>query len=492
MKKNDNDFKMNILKNKKNIFFIASIFIVFLLIISTTTINIVNYNKERKKAEEMSEISYIVQNIDYYTYDCNVVVSFANQNGIDQITDFEGKTIKTNGKMIVAIDYVMIDGETYTFDILYNDGTEKTLPLHFTIPRKTGDYSGDIGLVYANKPDMSGFEELNTRYMYMVDEVMKPGNWINDVAPTNWYDYSEKKWANVFVENEGMETYFVWIPRYCYKCNSNNTTDVLFINMNNEYINKQTNETIGWSQLKEEGYIIPDAFTWYSSNEGLTWIPGYWITKYQLADKPSLNINWHYTVNETSAMVDIDETDIEGIRYCYALNGDIKTTTEDRNYTFTGLTDGTNYINVTAINTDGTIVASMTKKVELVAPNPPDLSGFEPDTTFYVCYDENGVENCDTPISMNAPANWYNYAERKWANVVTKNNGLTTYFVWIPRFEYYFNSDIAAIEAPNQRTTVKFLRGTAEAEPGFILPDSFIFNGEDITGYWITKYQLRD
>lgn len=61
-----------------------------------------------------------------------------------------------------------------------------------------------------------------------------------------WYDYKEKKWANIYVENEGRESYFVWIPRYCYKVDVENSTsgnermDVKFINTYNEYIDGVT------------------------------------------------------------------------------------------------------------------------------------------------------------------------------------------------------------------------------------------------------------
>ena len=35
-----------------------------------------------------------------------------------------------------------------------------------------------------------------------------------------WYDYTAKKWANVKVEVDGVESYFVWIPRYAYSITS--------------------------------------------------------------------------------------------------------------------------------------------------------------------------------------------------------------------------------------------------------------------------------
>ena len=33
----------------------------------------------------------------------------------------------------------------------------------------------------------------------------------------NWYDYKNSQWANIYVENNGLETYYTWIPRYCFK-----------------------------------------------------------------------------------------------------------------------------------------------------------------------------------------------------------------------------------------------------------------------------------
>ncbi len=34
--------------------------------------------------------------------------------------------------------------------------------------------------------------------------------------PDNWYDYENGKWANIKTSNEGLEAYWVWIPRYEY------------------------------------------------------------------------------------------------------------------------------------------------------------------------------------------------------------------------------------------------------------------------------------
>ena len=95
--------------------------------------------------------------------------------------------------------------------------------------------------------------------------------------------------------------------------------------------------------------------------------------------------------------------------YTYALNGQIKNTSNTlEDYTFTGLTENESYIvNVTALDVNGAIVGSMTKTLEPTEVNSPNLEGFDPDTTFYVYYDEDGTEHNEIPISQDAPSNWY-------------------------------------------------------------------------------------
>ncbi len=142
-------------------------------------------------------------------------------------------------------------------------------------------------------------------------------------------------------------------------------------------------------------------------------------------------------------------------------------------------------INVTGLNENGEAVGSMTKKYSPAIINPPELSSFTKDTTFYVTYDENGNEHSTIPITEPAPEGWYEYGYGEWANIVTRNNGLETYYTWIPRYEF-------TLDQNNQRSNVKFLSGTAEAESGYQVPEAFTFNGQEITGYWIMKYTLSD
>ena len=86
----------------------------------------------------------------------------------------------------------------------------------------------------------------------------------------NWYNYSEQKWANAKTEDG---SYWVWIPRYEYKINSNDKT------INVKFIKTET-ITVG----NDYTYIHP-AFTNGTKNnfKNGEWdkeIPGFWVAKY--------------------------------------------------------------------------------------------------------------------------------------------------------------------------------------------------------------------
>ena len=129
----------------------------------------------------------------------------------------------------------------------------------------------------ANAPDTSSFNQSQTYYVYYDDNeneqllVLQGNN-----PPSNWYDYSKQKWANIKTIANGTETYLTWIPRYEYKIlsdranldTSNRRIDVTFIGTN------ITNSNC------TNGYKVPEAFT-FAGKE----LPGYWITKYQLSEK---------------------------------------------------------------------------------------------------------------------------------------------------------------------------------------------------------------
>ena len=186
--------------------------------------------------------------------------------------------------------------------------------------------------------------------------------------------------------------------------------------------------------------------------------------------------------------------------YTVALNGEVVQTINNASevsnigskvIVLNNMKAGDNVINVTGLNAGGEVVGSMTKNYSPAVVNAPDLSGFNKDTTFYVTYDDNGKETSTTPISQAVPQYWYEYGESRWANIVTRNNGLETYYTWIPRYAF-------TLDQTNQKSTIKFITGTStEVGGGYQIPDAFWFDkngngvqddGEQLTGFWAMKY----
>lgn len=502
-----------ILKNKKLLITLIVVAIVILILVISTTNIIIKRNTKKQKEEPYSftyEVTSFVLDDDYlYTFNALVVISDL-ETGIETVKyEQDGKelVINCNGKQRVGIDFSAKENVDYEFKITPKGKPEKTEILN--IKRKTsgaGTYK-EINGIYVNTPFLEDFNNIYTRYMYTNEnDKLTPGNWIYDEEPDGWYDYKNGKWANVYVEAEGIENYYVWIPRYVYKIDAENSVagnermDVKFVDVYNTYKNAETGETISYKELLAQGYILPEAFEWGDgeNDANLTQISGYWISKYQLSELTSYKMTFNMAVNKNSIVLSNFTNNVStATKYTYALNGKIVETKESlEDYIFENLEKNQRYIvNVTALSETGEILGSMTKILEPTEVNPPDLSGFDQDTTFYVYWDENGNEQNSIPIrnKENEPKEWYDYTFTQWANVVTRNDGLETYWVWIPRYQYSLNGT-------TQRSDIKFIIGTGtEVEPGYTIPEAFWWDKNDdgkeqedeqITGYWIAKYQM--
>ena len=77
-----------------------------------------------------------------------------------------------------------------------------------------------------NKPElMTGMTAI--KFIEPTDSTEGKDEKVSDSSKNDWYNYSEKKWANAQTEDGSM---WVWIPRYAYKINkSNQTFDVVFL-----------------------------------------------------------------------------------------------------------------------------------------------------------------------------------------------------------------------------------------------------------------------
>ncbi len=482
---------------------VIAIIITLITIIMFIPNGIVDTIKNAIQKEEEYSFTYQLKKYDLNTNEYSILVTVTNPEGIETIEYPDNKmTLNCNGKKKIAFDYITKDMTDYVFKVKVPNQDVKEEKIEFERPRTGKGTYKNIKGVYMNTPNIEdGLEKEYTRYLVPSEDdggILKPDKWLTEKAPENWYDYKNKQWANIYVESNGVESYYVWIPRYAYKLPQNNEkgnerTDIKFIDVYNKYIDADTGEEKTWEELKEEGYKIPDAFEWGNYSE--VSISGYWVSKYELLDLGGYTIDYNLTANTTQFNVSnfkINETKKEKIKqYTYAINGQIQETkTELDNYSFKNVkTDQDNVINVTALNEQGEIVGSMTKKLELTEVNKPNLENFDKDTTFYVYWDEEGNEHNEIPISKAPPENWYNYTFSSWANIVTRNNGIESYYVWIPRYQY-------RLDTTSQRTSIRFIKGTGiEVETGYQIPEAFTtetIDGKEIQleGYWISKYEL--
>ena len=72
--------------------------------------------------------------------------------------------------------------------------------------------------------------------------------------------------------------------------------------------------------------------------------------------------------------------------------------------------------------------------------------------------------------------------------MVTINGDNVTYWTYIPRYEY----DVDGIYEATTLSKVRFIDTTqTTADNGFTIPESFKFNGQEIPGYWVSKYEVQ-
>ena len=245
-------------KIKKIILILVAIILISVCIVSAT----IQITRQIKisQLENKPLLEYeIKQKIDSKKY--QILVKVNSTEGIESIkyVNQNNKEIQLNpnGKLTVGIDYVAEDNKNYNFTIKIKGKEEKTETLHFEIPRIQGKYTLNNGL-YVNEPDLTGYNENYTRYLN-VDSTgnLVIGNWINQEKSENWYNYKNSQWANIYVEKNGLETYYVWIPRYCFKLDQENErSDVKFIDVYNNYID-ENGQTTTWEELEKQGYQYP-------------------------------------------------------------------------------------------------------------------------------------------------------------------------------------------------------------------------------------------
>ena len=215
-----------------------------------------------------------------------------------------------------------------------------------------------------NKPDlMSGMSAI--KFTEPTDSTEGKDEKVSDSSKNDWYNYSEKKWANAQTEDGSM---WVWIPRYAYKINkSNQTFDVVFlVGTTDNYYDKdgklqtakrQTSETDIPDATKD--YVVHPAFT-NESNIGYVnggWkkeLTGIWVAKFEAgyagggnnnAKQKDSNVKYSQdTVWASSYETGNGDGPLKARNFYYQDEYD-NITTAIKYPTFQGLTYSINYIN---------------------------------------------------------------------------------------------------------------------------------------------------
>ena len=124
-------------------------------------------------------------------------------------------------------------------------------------------------------PDLTGFDKEST-YIEIYNK--ETGTFEKEVQASKiknlsefsrenlWFDYENKIWANIKVVKNGLETWWVWIPRYAYNASSTTTDiDIIFVDTNNKPID---------GSALPNGYEMAGSFK--NNNK-----KGIWISKYE-------------------------------------------------------------------------------------------------------------------------------------------------------------------------------------------------------------------
>ena len=366
-----------------------------------------------------------------------------------------------------------------------------------------------------------------------------------------WYNYAEQKWANIVTRNNASESYFVWIPRYVYQLdNENEVSTVTFVNTEN--VDTKGNEMDLEEWTLPEAFIWKDDDGEDIQLSGF-WAAKYGLAQ---ATKFNLTANVVGGINKIRVNNIKDETNITGRTYDLYLykSGENNTTVKKgdtleeiektkvkkgdelrfiqniTSHVFEDLEIGDYEIRIVLNDSTGKYRGeewfTATVIDTAVKANLPDLTGFRVNTTYIVTYtdanDANTME-ASIPISeiledgyivdenTNALVKgkidenkvkaklqrenevWYDYNAQKWANIVTRNAGGESYFIWIPRYIY-------KLDYIDQVSEIQFV-GTDifgdKVQEEWLLPESFTWKNDEgeevqLPGFWTAKYGLAN
>jgi len=387
----------------------------------------------------------------------------------------------------------------------------------------------------------------------------KPNTITVEGATYTFADYgpSKKLMGNIKTTANGLEAYWVWIPRFAYKILGKNQVDIQFVTLDNKLMNLGENG----SDTLPEGYVVHPTF---AENN----LKGIWFSKYKPSPIESIQIDTsdvtpnlsnfrsdetkliYYTADGKSSIeVDYSEnpsqTKEEGGKTYYFYKYDskiwanVKTTAngldaywvwiprfayklesgtsnviliDENNKPIDTQTYGNElpqgYIVHEAFTQDTNIKGMWFSKYKPSAKDiktdigenaqKPDLSNFNSSKTKLIYYTADGKSSIEVDFSTNPNQTverdgktyyFYKYDSKIWANIKCENEGAVSYWTWIPRFAYKFESGTANVILIDENNKPLNTEVYGNSLPnGYTVHDAFKQDG-NLKGLWFSKFK---
>lgn len=123
----------------------------------------------------------------------------------------------------------------------------------------------------------------------------------------------------------------------------------------------------------------------------------------------------------------------------------------------------------------------------------PDMSGFDPETTYIEIYDKDSnsfieeikLADIQDLKALSQDKLWFDYDSKIWANVKTTANEHEAWWVWVPRYAYSIT---------NTQTDIKFIDTNdipldASSLDNYTVHNAFNVDGNKLRGLWVSKYE---
>jgi len=320
----------NYLKDNKGITLVALVVtIIVLIILAGISINtilgdngIISKANEAKQAQEIAEIKETLR-LEIISKEMQKVGNgeVITQDEIEQILVEYGTVNKNNDGTIKSVTLTDKNYEILLIEI-YNERTQK-LPAdgRYSTIKKVNtpkiDESQGMKLVTFDRTTKTWKEDVtNSDYEY--------------IAGTGTADNTSSRWANAIVTGDGIDSYFIWIPRYAYKIDTTNQKiDVKFIQGTGTTAADGTVcKYADDSTLTANDYIVHPAFTSNADlGGGFGELSGLWIGKYESSrsDADATNIGESTTLKVVPSVKSWVSTTIgEFYTYAKAYNTELK------------------------------------------------------------------------------------------------------------------------------------------------------------------------